>query len=414
MTNVPLTEQRPETAVDGVAVTVMLCALAAFFEGIDLQAAGVAAAGIIPEFKPDPRHLGVFFSASTLGLVFGALIGGRLCDRIGRKRVLVGSVAVFGLFSLLAASASSMPGLVWARFLTGLGLGGAFPILVALTAESSTAARRSSNVALVYSGMPFGGAFVSLLSFLIAPVHWRALFVVGGICPVIVAPIMAVYLRESPVFRQSRRDAATPSAPPQGFRAVLAEGRTRNTLLLWVGFLLSLLTLYLLLNWLPTLLLGYGLSKSQAAIAQIAFNLGGAIASLGMGRLLDGAHARPSMAAVFAALPLLLASLALAPRQPAAIVSIVLVLGIVLLMSQAGLYTLAPQCYPTRIRGVGVGTAVAVGRVGSIIGPAIAGVLVARGQSTSQLLLDLVPISAVAGICALLLAWRVIERRPGD
>ncbi len=400
-----------EMAGQGIAITVVLCALAAFFEGIDLQAAGVAAAGIVPELKPELKYLGVFFSASTVGLVCGALIGGRLCDTLGRKRVLVASVAAFGVFSLLTAAVSTFSGLVLARFLTGLGLGGAFPILVALTSESSSPARRSSNVALVYSAMPFGGAFVSLLSLLIAPAHWRFLFIVGGICPVIVAPIMAVHLRESAAFERARQSGAVEAAPERGFRTVLTEGRARNTLLLWSGFLLSLLTLYLLLNWLPTLLLGYGLTKPQAAIAQIAFNLGGAIAALGMGRFLDGPYARGSLAAVFAALPMLLACLGSAPREPWLIVSIILVLGIVLLASQAGMYALAPQCYPTHIRGVGVGTAVAVGRIGSIIGPAVAGVLVAAGQSTSQLLLDLVPVTALGGICAVALAWRLLQRR---
>src|SRR5277367_4404004 len=197
MTNSPSWVEQTGGAARGVSVTVVLCALAAFFEGVDLQVAGVAAAGIVPEFKPNPQHLGVFFSASTLGLVCGALVGGRLSDWLGRKRVLVASVAAFGVFSLLAASASTMNELVGARFLTGLGLGGAFPILVALTAESSTAVRRNSNVTIVYSAMPFGGAFVSLLSMLIAPVHWRYLFIVGGVCPAILAPIMAAYLRES-------------------------------------------------------------------------------------------------------------------------------------------------------------------------------------------------------------------------
>jgi MFS transporter, AAHS family, 3-hydroxyphenylpropionic acid transporter len=414
MTNAPTWVEQDEAAARGATVTVVLCALAAFFEGIDLQAAGVAAAGIVPEFKPEPRHLGVFFSASTAGLVCGALVGGRLSDWLGRKRVLVASVAAFGVFSLLAASASTMSALVWARLLTGVGLGGAFPILVALTSESSTPARRRPNVTIVYSAMPFGGAFVSLLAMLIAPVHWRYLFIVGGLCPVIVTPIMALYLRESQAFKQARNVGATAAPARAGFLAVVTEGRARNTLLLWMGFLLSLLTLYLLLNWLPTLLLGYGLTKPQAAVAQIAFNLGGGIAALGMGRLLESSHRRGSTAMVFAAVPVLLACLAWAPRQPSLIVTFVLVLGIVVLASQAVMYAMAPQCYPTPIRGVGVGTAVAVGRIGSIVGPAIAGMLVAQGQTTAQLLLDLVPITAVGGICAVALAWTLLERPPGS
>lgn len=386
------------------SLTILLCALAASFEGVELQVAGVAAAGIIPEFRPDAHQLGVFFSASTAGLCCGALLGGRLSDLIGRKRVLVASVAVFGLFSLWAASAATMPALIWARLLTGLGLGGAFPILVALTAESSAADRRSSNVAMVYAAMPLGGAAVSLLSMLLTPGHWRQLFVAGGVFPLLAVPVMALYLRESQAFE--RVAAAGARTPEAGFMAVLTQGRALRTLLLWTSFFLGLVTLYLLLNWLPTLLLSNGLGKHQVSLAQIAFNLGGAIAALLMGRLLDGSYRRRSTIVVFMALPVSLSYLALAPKQSPAIVLIVLVLGIVLLASQVVNYAVAPECYPTAIRGVGVGTAVAMGRLGSIVGPVLGAVLVARGQTTSQLLLHLVPVSLIAGICAVILVWR--------
>ncbi len=392
-------------------VTILLCALGAIFEGVDLQVAGVAAAGIIGEFKPDPQHLGIFFSASTLGLCGGALLGGRISDRIGRKRVLIVSVAVFGLFSLLAASASTFWALTWARVLTGLGLGGAFPIFVALTAESSAPERRSFNVAIVYSAMPFGGAVVSLLSMLIASAHWRQLFVVGGIAPLIVAPIMAAHLRESQAFERRVTARSEADSHAAGFLAVFAQGRAPRTVLLWASFFLGLLTLYLLLNWLPTLLLGYGLDKRHASFAQIAFNLGGSIAALFVGKLLDGAHRRGSAVVVFAALPVSLGCLALAPQDSFLIVFIVLALGIAVLASQVVMYAMAPQCYPTRIRGVGVGTAVAVGRIGSIAGPALAGILVARGQTTSQLLLNLVPVTIVGGMCAITLVWVMSKSR---
>jgi len=395
----PVTDNKTAT------VTILLCALGAIFEGVDLQVAGVAAAGIVGEFKPEPQILGIFFSASTLGLCGGALLGGRLSDRIGRKRVLIVSVAVFGLFSLLAASASSFWALTWARLLTGLGLGGAFPIFVALTAESSPPNRRSFNVALVYSAMPFGGAVVSLLSMLIGSAHWRQLFIVGGVAPLIVAPIMAAYLRESQAFERTIGTEGAVNSHEAGFVAVFAEGRASRTVLLWASFFLGLLTLYLLLNWLPTLLQGFGLDKRHASLAQIAFNLGGAIAALLVGKLLDSSYRRSSAVLVFAALPVSLACLALAPQQSSVIVFIVLVLGILVLASQVVMYAMAPQCYPTRIRGVGVGTAVAVGRIGSIAGPALAGILVARGLATKQLLLTLVPVTVVGGICAITLVW---------
>src|SRR6202023_2997864 len=107
--------------------TIIFCVCAALCEGIDLQAAGVAAAGIGAEFKPSPDQFGTFFSASTFGLFLGAIIGGRLADSIGRKKVLVVSIGLFGLFSLLTSLAPDVHSLIWARALTGLGLGGALP-----------------------------------------------------------------------------------------------------------------------------------------------------------------------------------------------------------------------------------------------------------------------------------------------
>ena len=388
-------------------LTVLLCALGAILEGIDLQVAGVAAAGIIQEFRPDSRQLGAFFSASTLGLVGGALLGGRLADRLGRKRVLVVSVAVFGLFSMLTAYAPTMSALTSARLLTGLGLGGSFPIFIALTAESSTPDRRSSNVAIVYSAMPLGGALISLLSMLVGAIHWRQLFIVGGLTPLLVAPVMGRYLRESHAFRRVSGVGHPTEAGREGFLAVMTHGRAVNTIVLWMSFFLGLVTLYMLLNWLPTLLLGYGLDKHQASLAQIAFNLGGAIAALFMGRLLDSPYRRKSAVTVFAALPVLMLVLAVAPRYGWAIVLIVLAIGAVLLASQSVLYVLAPACYPTAIRGVGVGTAVAMGRIGSILGPGFAGVLLAGGRTTSQLFMCLVPITLLGGICALWLIWKM-------
>ncbi len=81
-------------------------------EGLDLQAAGIAAGGIARAFALDKMQMGWIFSAGILGLLPGALVGGMLADRYGRKRILIGSVALFGLFSLATAIAGiSLTGL---------------------------------------------------------------------------------------------------------------------------------------------------------------------------------------------------------------------------------------------------------------------------------------------------------------
>ena len=407
------------------SATIACCVLAAFCEGLDLQAAGVAAGGIVPEFKPSADQLGTFFSASTFGLLFGALLGGRLADSIGRKRVLLASIAIFGLFSLLTPLASNMPVLYWARLLTGLGLGGALPNLIALTNEWSAPQRRSANVALTYSGAPFGGAVASLISLLIAPPHWRWIFIAGGVAPLLVMPIMLAKLRESPAYEcmHTAAAAAAQAAPaaaanptlaqvsagvsprPGSFLAILAAGRAVPTLLLWVSFFIGLLTLYLLLSWLPTLLVGNGMTKPQAAAAQIAFNVGGGLATLLMGQALESRLRRASVVATFLAMPALVLLLSRSHSQPGVTVLIVFLLGCAVVAAQAFLYAAAPACYPTAIRGVGVGAAVAVGRIGSIVGPKLGGLLKAAGHDYSQLLTDLLPIIVLGSLSAIALAW---------
>jgi MFS transporter, AAHS family, 3-hydroxyphenylpropionic acid transporter len=386
-------------------LTIGLCFLAALCEGIDLQAAGVAAAGIGAEFKPGPDQFGTFFSASTFGLFLGAIVGGRLADSIGRKWVLVVSIGLFGLFSLLTSVAPDINSLIWARALTGLGLGGALPMLLALVTESSRTEHQSARVAAVYAAMPLGGAGASLIIMLTATSHWRGIFVVGGVLPLLLAPLMAAMLPESAAFLRASQEAAT--LREGSFGALLAKGRARRTLLLWASFLLELLLLYLLLNWLPLLLMSGGISNVEGAGAQIGFNLGGVFSAVLIGYLLGGRLRNLAIGVTFLALPILIVVLAKSPQEFAVIAPVVFLLGCAVLAAQAFLYTAAPINYPTRIRGIGVGAAVAFGRIGSILGPKLGGMLKAAAQTPSQLLMDLLPVVIAGSLFALWLAWEI-------
>jgi AAHS family 3-hydroxyphenylpropionic acid transporter len=392
-----------------VRKTIAFCLLTALCEGIDLQAAGVAAGGIGAEFKPGADVMGTFFGASTFGLFLGAVIGGRLADSIGRKAVLTSSVALFGIFSLFTARAGDISALTWMRFLTGLGLGGALPMMLAYVAETARSGRQSASVAMVYAATPFGGALASWLSLELPGSQWRTIFLVGGILPLIVSFAMLFLLDESVAYKEAKGTSGRGS-----FAAIFADGRAFKTLLLWVSFLLALLLLYLLLNWLPTLLVSNGLTRSQAAGAQIGFNIGGAATAVVFGRLLEGRLRNPGVIAVFVLLPFVLLILAKAPPEANLIAIIVFVLGCLVISAQTFLYTLAPGTYPTAIRGVGVGMAVAMGRIGSVIGPKLGGVLRAAGHGPKQLLMDLLPIVILGSVCALALAWFTAPSRQAN
>jgi AAHS family 3-hydroxyphenylpropionic acid transporter len=395
-------------------ITIALCFLAAVFEGFDLQAAGIAAPRLGPAFGMTPDQLGWFFSASTFGLMIGAVIGGRLSDRFGRKAVLIGSIAVFGAMSVCTALSHSVEALLLFRFLTGLGLGGAFPNFLALVAENSAPGRKNTFVALLYAGMPFGGALAALSSLLGGADDWQIVFHIGGFAPLLLVPLLMFFLPESRELQALK--AETPAGPqgPQGFLfALFQENRALRTILLWVAFFMALVTMYVLLNWLPTLLVSRGLTRPEASMVQISFNLCAAASSVLTGLLMDRISLSKVVAISFGAAAAGLVVLAIAP----AVIGISLIVGglvgATISMTQALLYALAPATYPTAVRGAGVGAAVSAGRLGSTAGPLLAAALIGGGATAQEVLAVLIPTILAGGVAAFLLSLRMgaAERR---
>lgn len=387
-----------------LARTIALCLLAALCEGYDIQAAGVAAAGLRHELNPSAPALGLFFSASGAGLLIGALIGGRASDFLGRKAVLVAAVAAFGVFSLLTSAATDMPSLIGARFLTGVGLGGAMPNLIALAADASEQRLRSRSIAAAYVGMPLGAVIASLVVSAAPAESWRMVFRVGGVAPLLVVPLMIRYL---PSMQRARAVVATVvTARERVLQALFAQGRATTTLILWTGFFLTVLTLHLMLNWLPLLLMGRGLSHGHASIAQAAFNLGGAATSLWIGRLLDSRWKRLAVSSSLVALPVVLALIAACPPLPGLLFGLAFLLGGGIISQQVIVYSVVSNGYAAASRGTATGAAVAAGRAGSLVGPLVAASLLAAGGSSAQVLIGVLPIVVICGASIGFLGWR--------
>lgn len=377
-----------------------LAFLAAVIEGFDLQAAGVAVPKLAPAFGLSPQQIGLFFSAATFGLIFGALAGGRIADAWGRRTGLVIALLAFGVFSIATAYTTTFNQLILMRFLTGVGLGGALPNLVNIAAESADPANRGKAVSIMYAGIPLGGAIASAVSMLgLHGGDWHSIFLVGGILPLLLMPFVQMLLPRLAVARVQPRAAGT-------LVQVFAPGTLLTTAALWLSFFLSLLVFYLLLNWMPQLLISRGLERAEASTVQILFNIGGIFGSLIGGRMLDRDRPIGPVGLCFVAAAAALAMLATLPANLAMMLIGGALVGGAFLCVQAILYGIAPQCYPFEIRGTGVGTAVAVGRLGSIAGPLLAGVLVATGFTPSHVILALVPITLAAGLTTALLLMR--------
>jgi MFS transporter, AAHS family, 3-hydroxyphenylpropionic acid transporter len=390
------TAAHPQVA--NAALTIGLCLAVAVLEGFDIQAIGVVAPQLAPALGLSPDQMGWVFSISNIGLVLGASLGGWSADRFGRKPVLIGSVLIFGTFTLLTALAGNFGELFAARLLAGVGFGAALPNMMAIAAEISAPGSRATTAATMFCGMPLGGGIAALtIQLLPAGFDWRFIFVIGGLLPLLVAGALYAFMPETLAHRGQRSEARTPV-----MGALFGEGRAWPTLLLWVTFLPTLLMLYLFLNWLPTLVVANGLDRAIAPQASLAFNFASVAGALTLGRLVDRFEARWPLSLAYGALIVVLLALAGA-RELVPILVLSGAAGFLLMGANFSLYGVAAAYYPAAVRGTGSGASIAVGRVGSISGPLVAGLLLGSGVSAGSVVQYLAPAAATACIAVFLL-----------
>lgn len=389
MSNITNVSSPPNTS--RLMQTVGLCFLVALMEGLDLQAAGIAAVGIAQAFTLDKMQMGWIFSAGILGLLPGALFGGMLADRYGRKKVLLGSVALFGLFSIATALAWDYPTLVFARLMTGVGLGAALPNLIALTSEAAGPRFRGTAVSLMYCGVPIGAALAAAMGASGLVQAWQTIFWVGGIVPLLLVPLLMFRLPESQAFSAQQQDT------PMPLRAIFAPETASATLLLWLCYFFTLLVVYMLINWLPMLLVDQGFSASQASGVMFALQMGAALGTLMLGALMDKLSPLSMSLLIYSGMLASLIALGVANSFSLMLIS-GFIAGMFATGGQSVLYALAPLFYRTEIRATGVGTAVAVGRLGAMSGPLLAGKMLALGTGTVGVMAASAPGIVLAGV----------------
>ena len=388
-------------------VTVAICFLIAVIEGLDIQAAGIAAAGIREHFGLDSSQLGVFFSAGILGLLPGALIGGRLADRIGRKKVLIWSTATFAVFTLCTVWVNSFNTLLAVRFLAGAGLGGAMPILITLASEAVSPKNRGRAVGLMYCGMPVGAAILSLIAATEFGANWKNVFYLGGLLPIFVIPLMMLFLPESKEYlKVQNKTAAELAAAPQGsFKDLFNSDNLLRTICIWVSYFFTLMVVYIMLSWLPSLFMELGFTRKDGSTAQFYFMVTATIGTIILGMLTDRwkkAYVILLMyGGILAGLLALNGANSLNQMYMAAALAGAFVIG-----CQGVLYAFGSIVYPTEVRGTGVGVASAVGRIGAMLGPVIAGQLLTAGFGAAGVITAAIPCIIISAVCMLILVNR--------
>jgi MFS transporter, AAHS family, 4-hydroxybenzoate transporter len=409
------------------ALVVALCFLIVAIDGFDTAAIGFIAPAIRAAWHLSPTQLAPVFGAGLAGLMAGALVFGPFGDRIGRKRLLVLCVVGFGAASVASAAAATPGWLVALRFLTGLGLGGAMPNAITLTSEYCPSSRRSFLVTTMFCGFTCGSALGGLVAAaLIQSFGWRSVLLAGGLAPLGLAFVLAVLLPESVRYMVNARFPATaiartlariaPEPMLEGAVFSVAEGGAaatpagprvfhllrpelwRGTLLLWAAFFMSLLVIYLLSSWLPTLLHEGGASMQTAALVTAMFQVGGTLGAIALGWLMDRVNPSYVLALSYAAAGAFVAALGYATAMPWLAALIVCGAGFCVSGSQVGANALSAAFYPTDCRATGVSIANGVGRIGSVVGAVAGGSMLASGFTMPALFVSIAVPAVVAGL----------------
>ena len=407
----------------------LLCAAVLFVDGFDVQGITYVVPTITREWGLVRGQLWPALTAGLVGVMLGAMLLAPLADRFGRRRVIVYSCIAFGMLTLLTLAVDSLPSLAVLRFLTGLGLGSALPNAIGLASEYAPHKRRALIVMFVGSGISLGAIGAGIASAqLVAPFGWRVMFIVGGVLPLLLAAVLARLLPESIRFaalvpslqaeakRLLRKIEPTLGAgemeivsrDPEAGKATVLDlfggGRGVATVCLWIAFFMSLLNVYLAINWLPTSLEASGYTTTQASVMTTLYHVGGVAGTYAIGLLMDrlGAHRMVLVALLLAAVGFYTFATATGLQQwPTT--AILMLAGVGVIGAQVGATALASMTYPVAMRATGLGWALGVGRVGSIVGPTILGIMLATAaDARSAYLWCLAPIAAGMAAVALL------------
>ncbi|HEV2160929.1 MAG TPA: MFS transporter [Stellaceae bacterium] len=376
-----------------------------FADGYDITAISFAAPAIAKSWAiTDRGAFGPVFSASLVGILFGSGIFGWVGDRHGRKKALIGSMVVFGIFTWIAAYSTTLSQLFWLRLAAGIGIGGVIPNVVAMNIEFAPRRLRSTLAIIAVGMVPISAGIPGVVAATLVPTHgWQIIFLIGGIAPLVIAAIAWFVLPESikymAIHEGHRKDMerligrirpdvkVAPNArfiiedekQYSGFnpKYLFRDGLHVITPLLWLLFALNLMGYFFLLSWTPILLTASKLSLQVAAAAGTALQIGGTIGAFVICRPIDKYGFRPITLFFVLAVPVVasIGFVGLTGSVPLLMV-VTFLAGFCSLGIQSAINVASAMVYPTSLRANGSGWELGLGRIGSIVGPLLGGVFV--------------------------------------
>lgn len=423
---------------------IILLLLALVCDGFDLQLVAVTAPWIADAWGLEAKQLvGPVQSANLIGMMIGAIFLGGIGDRIGRKKLIIGGTLLYAAATIAALGAHSVTALGTLRFITGLGLGGVLPNVIALAAELTPRRRRATLTSVVILGMSLGSGLPGVVAAQLAPTHgWQAVFITGAIVPIVIVALLTVLLPESLLFLVNRgrpEDRAQVSARLQRMDAQLEigadtkfllqekgnEGRggfgelfspqlRLTTPLLWVMFAGVLLSMHFLNSWISTVLKMGHLTPVQFSLTNSFFHWAGAIAAVCTALLLGRLGLRWVLVLLSVGIASLLTIATQGFETSWLLTLAVCGAGFGVIGCQGALNASAGLIYPSRVRTTGVGAALGFGRVGSVAGPMVGGYVIGLGVPLQQMFyVPLLPL-ALAGLATIVLLMRKVDVRNAE
>jgi len=412
----------------------LLCGLCLIIDGFDIQAMGYVAPAIIGDWHVNKASLGPVFGAGLFGMLLGSLVLTPVGDKYGRRPVLIISTFFFAVCMLLTTRVQTIDELLILRFITGFGLGSIMPNAMALVGEFSPNSSRVTRMMLVSCGFTVGAAVGGFVSAALIPAFgWRSVFLVGGLIPAVLGMAMLIWLPESIQFlvlrkRPMKQVARWLNKVQPGLQVnegstvvvkearndgmpvaeLFREGRAGVTLLLWLISFMNLINLYFLSNWLPTLIKDAGYSTGAAVLIGTSLQVGGIVGTLTLGWFINRFGFTRVLGSCFVVACVFIALIGHVAATPVLLFVCVVVAGFCVVGGQPAVNALAGTFYPTQLRSTGIGWALGIGRIGSVLGPVIGGQLIAMQWANGSLFMA----AAVPAIISALMVARLHWYRP--
>jgi AAHS family 4-hydroxybenzoate transporter-like MFS transporter len=381
---------------------VAICFLVVLLDGFDTLSISFVAPVLSQEWGVPPAAFTPAFVGTSVGAVIGYLISNRVVTWFGLRRAAMAAVLTFALSTAASAFVGDIAALSLTRLVAGLGLGAILPIAIATATAAAPVRNRQLVTVIVGSGLPAGGVVGGVVGGpLIQNSGWPAVFVLGGVLPLLVLPL---FVRVLPPSIAPRREE------PRADGALLAAPVRTVTLLIWTFAFLVFLVTYALTFWVPTIVVELGYAPTTAPLATAAFGLGGLLGNVVMITLVRRLGVVRLLIATTTLSLLLVIALSQLPSHSGMAFPLLVALGASLITGCVGQSALAVAFYDARLRLAGVGWAAALGRVGSIVGPAAGGILLGmQGRAQGMVLAALIP-GALAVVALVVVAPRLRAR----